>query len=93
MQITVQQAAKRLGVTNNTITNRIKKGVLKGTKQPAKGRGRGWRWLLDDAQLENGNQPSAAAVVGHQAGFAERLEKVERLVAEIHAVIYGKEGA
>ncbi len=48
--LSLKEAAKRLGVTERTITNYILRGQLKGVALGSSGRGR--RWRVEPEELE-----------------------------------------
>jgi excisionase family DNA binding protein len=76
--VTMTEAARRLGVSTDTIKRRLRRGELKGCKRP---RPQGFAWLIElEAEVENGNCTRAAthartdASTGASAGASDHLE-------------------
>jgi len=61
MLVDKQEAARRLGVSVDTVERRLKRGDLQGQQEQ---RGKGWRWLVevpdDVAPANNGSAPASA---------------------------------
>jgi chromosome segregation ATPase len=76
--VTMTAAARRLGVSTDTIKRRLRRGELKGRKQP---RPQGFTWLIElEAEVENSNGTRAAthahtdASTDASTGASDRLE-------------------
>ena len=52
-----EEAARRLGVSIDTVERKLKRGELSGQKEP---RSRGWRWLVEVPEDVTGAEGSAA---------------------------------
>jgi len=67
MLVDKAEAARRLGVSIDTVERRLKRGELQGQQEQ---RGKGWRWLIEvsgdrapaDAPANNGVAPAPAPV-------------------------------
>jgi excisionase family DNA binding protein len=89
MELTIRDAAERLGVSSDTIRRRLKAGELEGRQEP-QGK-QGYRWIVqlpEDAQ----DTPTAVATAAPGMPTAEayeladaraRIEGLERLIDEI----------
>jgi len=94
MLVDKQEAARRLGVSVDTIERRLKKGDLQGQREQ---RGKGWRWLIevaaDDAPAtapaNNGDAPASApaenplvtALQDQIAGLQEQLRVMNQALS------------
>jgi excisionase family DNA binding protein len=64
--VTMTEAARRLGVSTDTVKRRLRRGELKGRKRP---RPQGFTWLIElEAEVENGNDTRAATHAHTDAG-------------------------
>ena len=96
------QAARRLGVSVDTVERRLKRGDLQGQQEA---RGNGWRWLIEvpePAPATNGDTPAVApaevvlvaTLQGQVANLQEQLRVMnqalssrDNLVSELTVVI------
>jgi predicted DNA-binding transcriptional regulator YafY len=89
MELTIRDAAERLGVSSDTIRRRLKAGELDGRQEP-QGK-QGYRWIVqlpDDAQDTPTAVGTAApgmptAMAYELADSRARIEGLERLIDEI----------
>ena len=99
--VTVPEAARRLGVTEDTVKRRLRKGELQGER---KARPQGYTWTVElpdeDAETESTVSSSGDDTVNHQMsnGEVRRLEEMvsmlqhqlevrEREVQELHVLL------
>ena len=80
--ISVTQAAKQLGISEDLVRYRVRAGKLIGIKVPGRG-ATGYKWELDAAQFM---QPENGNMVG---GLRAQIDSLEKRVKELEAVIYG----
>ena len=78
------EAARRLGVSVDTVERRLKRGDLQGQQEA---RGNGWRWLIEvpeDAPATNGDTPAVApaevALVATLQGQVTNLQEQLRVM-------------
>jgi excisionase family DNA binding protein len=82
--VTMTEAAQRLGVSTDTIKRRLRRGELKGRKQP---RPQGFTWLIElKAEFENGNG-TRAATRAHTDASTGALEHLENLIASLRSQV------
>lgn len=82
MDLSIKEAAERLGVSVDTMRRRLKAGELEGRHEPH-GKS-GYRWLVqlpDDAQADAPSMPSAE--VYELADARARIDGLERLIDEL----------
>lgn len=82
MDVSIKEAAERLGVSVDTVRRRLKAGELAGTQEPH-GKS-GYRWLVqlpDAAQADAPGMPPAEAYALAEA--RARIEGLERLIDEV----------
>ena len=82
MDVSIKEAAERLGVSVDTVRRRLKAGELEGRREPH-GKS-GYRWLVqlpDDAQASAPGMPLAEAY--ELADARARIEGLERLIDEL----------
>lgn len=72
ISVTVAEAARRLGVSAQTVRRRISEGELAAEREPAR-RGAGWRWMI----LLQANAQAVESPPGASQGTAEPLLIVE----------------
>lgn len=78
--LTVGEVAKRLGVTCESVTKKIRAGKLRAITTPFASR-YGYRWLIPASQFTtNGNGG---------IGVADRLKDAESRIQKIEAFIFG----
>ncbi len=89
-KISVGEAARRLGVSTDTIRRRIGKGELTAHQEPTP---QGFRWeveLQPNDQSVNGHEGTEALVTALQAQVqaqAEELDARRREVQELHVLL------
>jgi DNA-directed RNA polymerase specialized sigma24 family protein len=105
--VTVPEAARRLGVTEDTVKRRLRKGELQGER---KARPQGYTWTVElpdeDAETESTVSSSGDDTVNHQMsnGEVRRLEEMvsmlqhqlevrEREVQELHVLLQQAQAA
>ncbi len=91
MEVTIKEAADRLGVSVDTVRRRLKAGDLEGRREPH-GKS-GYRWLVqlpDDAQAEGETSAAIGAAIGALSADAyeladarARIDGLERLIDEL----------
>ena len=94
--VTMTEAAQRLGVSTDTIKRRLRRGELKGHKQP---RPQGFTWLIElEAEFENGNGTRAAthahtdASTDASTGASDHLEDfIASLRSQVAAQLVAKD--
>jgi hypothetical protein len=75
--VSMTEAAQRMGVSTDTIKRRLRRGELKGRKQP---RPQGFTWLIElEAECERGNGTKASTQAETSARTDARMGAVERL--------------
>jgi hypothetical protein len=75
--VSMTEAAQRMGVSTDTIKRRLRRGELKGRKQP---RPQGFTWLIElEAEYERGNGTKASTQAETSARTDARMGAVERL--------------
>jgi excisionase family DNA binding protein len=82
MDVSIKEAAERLGVSVDTVRRRLKAGELEGRREPH-GKS-GYRWLVhlpDDAQASAPGMPLAEAY--ELVDARARIEGLERLIDEL----------
>jgi excisionase family DNA binding protein len=88
IELTIKEAAERLGVSADTVRRHLKSGELEGRREPM---GSGYRWIV---QLDEDLEPEPQAATGTAVASAEaleladaraRIEGLERLIDELAA--------
>jgi hypothetical protein len=105
--VTVPEAARRLGVTEDTVKRRLRKGELQGER---KARPQGYTWMVELPDEESGTDSTVSSpsddTVDHQVSNGEirRLEEMvsmlqhqlevrEREVQELHVLLQQAQAA
>jgi len=89
MELTIRDAAERLGVSSDTIRRRLKAGELAGRQEPQGKQGYRWMVQLPDDPQDTPTAVGTAAPGMHPAEAYEladsraRIEGLERLIDEI----------
>jgi len=84
MEVTIREAADRLGVSVDTVRRRLKAGELTGRQEPQGASG--YRWLVqlpDDALAETPATAPPSADAYELADARARIEGLERLIDEL----------
>jgi len=84
MDVTIKEAADRLGVSVDTVRRRLKAGELEGRQEPQGANG--YRWLVqlpDDAPAETSATVPPSADAYELADARARIEGLERLIDEL----------
>ena len=84
MEVTIREAADRLGVSVDTVRRRLKAGELTGRQEPHGASG--YRWLVqlpDDAPAETSATAPPSADAYELADGRARIEGLERLIDEL----------
>ena len=84
MEVTIREAADRLGVSGDTVRRRLKAGELAGRHEPHGASG--YRWLVqlpDDAPAETPAPAPPSADAYELADSRVRIEGLERLIDEL----------
>ena len=84
MEVTIREAADRLGVSVDTVRRRLKAGELEGRQEPHGASG--YRWLVqlpDDAPAETPAPAPPSADAYELADARTRIEGLERLIDEL----------
>lgn len=100
LRITVVEAARRLGVSGQTVRRRLEAGELAGEREPAR-RGAGWRWLVllpasaqapDPPPGAPGGTPEPPLLAELRArivSLEEHLAEAERAASETRQLLGG----
>jgi Winged helix-turn-helix DNA-binding len=94
-RVTIREAAERLGVSQDTVKRRLKRGELQGVQEP---RPQGFVWLVelpDEAAAAATPPPSAAEVSAAEVRrldqmvdlLREQLANRERDIRELHVLL------
>jgi excisionase family DNA binding protein len=89
MQVTIQEAAKRLRVSEHTVRRRLRSGELPGSQVAIAG---GFVWMVEipeDSQTGDPDRTEAliARLEAQIAAQAEELEARRREVQELHVLL------
>lgn len=78
-QVTIREAAQRLGVSEDTVRRRLRRGELTGVQQPT---AQGFTWLVELPEVAPAgpSAPEGAAGVAEAVAAAE-VRRLEELVA------------
>jgi chromosome segregation ATPase len=86
--VTMTEAAQKLGVSTDTIKRRLRRGELKGRKQP---RPQGFTWLIElEVEFENDNGTQAATRAHTDASTdasTGALEHLEDLIVSLRSQV------
>jgi hypothetical protein len=86
--VTMTEAAQKLGVSTDTIKRRLRRGELKGRKQP---RPQGFTWLIElEVEFENGKGTRAATRAHTDASTdasTGALEHLEDLIVSLRSQV------
>src|SRR5918992_3522033 len=87
--VTMTEAARRLGVSTDTIKRRLRRGELKGRKQP---RPQGFTWLIElEAKVENSNG-TRAATHAHTDASTGASDYLEDFIASLQSQVAVQQG-
>jgi len=89
VQVSITQAAHKLGISQDTVRRRLKAGGLIGTKVKAPG---GFRWLVDLADIDE--QPTAVHPNGETDILRELVNTIQQQldartkeISELHRLL------